>query len=235
MTTATATRPSGAQIRTAAALGLTGAMGVGAAAVGTTLGYEAPAGISFTLDLLAVFALACAAELAAVHRTSGGHRHTLSLSEVALVIGLAFTAPITLVFGRTLAGLLVYGGIRRVALPKLAFNTTLFAFETAAGASVYRLVLGQASPADPQGWLAALAGMAVTTAIGLGAVRLILAVHQDPAPRGTTAFSLAITAAGTLLGILGVVALRDHAQAAFLVAALTALAFAAMRVVNRER
>ncbi len=237
MTTSTKTRRpdrTANGVRPAATLGLIAGMGALAALATPALATGAPRPDGpFTLTLWMVILLTAAAELAAVHVHGEQHSHTLSLSEVALVVGLAFAAPGDLVLGRALAGLVVYGAYRRLPLPKLAFNTALFALESTLAALAYRAVLAGASPADPAGWLAALAAAAASTIVGIAAVRGILAIHRDPGPGGailsTALVSITITTAGTLVGILGVAALWHHTLAFTLIGALAGLAYLAAR------
>ncbi len=226
-------------VRPAATLGLIAGMGALAALATPALATGAPRPDGpFTLTLWMVILLTAAAELAAVHVHGEQHSHTLSLSEVALVVGLAFAAPGDLVLGRALAGLVVYGAYRRLPLPKLAFNTALFALESTMAALAYRAVLAGASPADPAGWLAALAAAAASTIVGIAAVRGILAIHRDPGPGGailsTALVSITITTAGTLVGILGVAALWHHTLAFTLIGALAGLAYLAARICTEQ-
>jgi len=221
-------------VRPAATPALIAGMGALAALATPALAAGAPRPDGpFTLTLWMIVLLTAAAELAAVHVHGEQHSHTLSVSEVALVVGLAFAAPGDLVLGRALAGLVVYGAYRRLPLPKLAFNTALVALESTMAALVYRTVLGGASPAEPAGWLAALAAVAASTIVGIAAIRIILAIHRDPGPGGailsTALVSITITAAGTLVGILGVAALWHHTLAFTLIGALAGFVYLTAR------
>ncbi|MBU1494495.1 MAG: hypothetical protein KJ956_11055 [Actinobacteria bacterium] len=196
-----------------------------------------PAG-PIRLTLWMVVALSAATELAPVYHHRGRQTHTLSLSEITLVIGLAFAAPGDLVLGRAIAGLAVYGGYRRLPVLKTGFNTVLFALETAAAAVVFRAVLGGGSPAEPIGWLAAVLAIGAATAIGIGAVRGILALHGERTAtrdtRATTMLSLGLTALGTVIGILAVGAIWLHGAAMVTAGIAAAGLFAGIRLATDQ-
>ena len=102
-----------ADIRERPALALVTVMTAATLALLPTLPEHGPAG-PITLTLWMIFALTVASELASVHRRGGGHTHTLSFSEVTLVMGLAFASPADLLLGRLLAGIVVYVLVRRL-------------------------------------------------------------------------------------------------------------------------
>src|SRR5689334_13909086 len=79
--------------------------------------------------------------------------HTISLSEIPLVLGLVTMAPATLVLVRVIggfAGLTMLSGQRGT---KLVFNTALYGTQAAAAALLFHLLAGSADPLGPRGWL----------------------------------------------------------------------------------
>lgn len=224
------TRTTG--IRPAATLGLTAAM----AALAVALGFALPAarhpGTAVSFGLVLMIVIAVIAELASVDQRVGAHNHTLSLSEVGLVVGLAFAAPSTVVVGRVVGGLIVFGAVKRIPGPKLAFNVALFALETTVAAAVFHGVIAGSTVVEPRGWIALTLAVAGATLVGLTAVRMILAIHAAPQPMGTAFFSLAITATGTAIGILAVIGLDAHVVAAVVVITLIAFVYGAMRTIS---
>lgn len=192
----------------------------------------------FRLSLWMVVVAAATAELAPLHRHGGRGTHTLSLSEITLVIGLAFAAPTDLVLGTALAGLAVYAGYRRLPLLKVGFNTVLSALETAVAVVVFRAVLGGASPVGPMGWLAAGVGVLCAAVVVMGAVRAFLGVHGERTvtadTRSAMLLSLGVTACGTLVGLLAVGALWLHAAAFSLVVAVAALTYGALKLLTER-
>lgn len=227
------TRTTG--IRPAATLGLTAAM----AALAVALGFALPAarhpGTAVSFGLVIMIVIAVIAELASVDQRVGAHNHTLSLSEVGLVVGLAFAAPSTVVVGRVVGGLIVFGAVKRIPGPKLAFNVALFALETTVAAAVFHGVIAGSTVVEPRGWIALTLAVVGATLVGLTAVRMILAIHAAhaaPQPMGTAFFSLAITATGTAIGILAVIGLDTHVVAAVVVITLIAFVYGAMRTIS---
>jgi hypothetical protein len=124
---------------------------------------------------------------------------------------------------------LVYGAIKRIPAPKLAYNTGLFALETATAAAVFHTLIGDQIVHEPAAWVALAVAMGAATAVGLGAVRAILSIHGAEQEPRTMIFSLSITGAGTIIGILAVVGLSLHTEVAVLVIAMCGFAVAAMR------
>ncbi|MCJ7724900.1 MAG: hypothetical protein MUP76_00720 [Acidimicrobiia bacterium] len=224
-------RPRSGQARQGTA-GLIALMTAATLALVPLLATDAPAG-PFRLSLWMVTALVAAAELAALHRHGGDGTHTLSLSELILVIGLVFAAPGDLVLGTALAGLGVYAGYRRLPLLKVGFNTVLAALETAIAVVVFRAVLGSASPIGPRGWLATGIGVIAATVVVMGAVRAFLAVHGErtvtPETRRAMLLSLGLSAYGTVVGLLAAAALWLSAAAFSLVAIAATLAYGTLR------
>jgi len=227
----------GRNLRPGATVGLIALMAAGTLALLPLMPTSSPDG-PFKLTLWMVVALSAATELASVHRHGDGQTHTLSMSEITLVIGLAFADPGVLVLGRALAGLLVYGAYRRLPVLKTGFNTVLFALETAAAAVCFHAVLGTALPVDPMGWLALSVGVAAATLAGLGAVMAVLALHGARGAAGdglsTTLLSLGMTGLGAAIGILAVGALWQHTAAFAFVGIASGLIYAGLRVITDQ-
>ncbi len=242
--TAPETRTPG--IRERPALALVAVMTAATFALLPTLPDHGPTG-PITLTLWMVFALTVASELASVHRHGGGHTHTLSFSEVTLVMGLAFATPGDLMLGRMLAGIVVYVLVRRLPVIKAGLNLALLGFETSAAAAVYHAVLGRgAAPVGLLGSAAAVLAVAVTALISLMVIKAIVATHgqreTSAETRRTITISLLMSAVGAVLGLLAVGSLWTH-PVGFAVAGIgTGLAYLGVRayvdlvsVENRRR
>ena len=107
------------------------------------------------------------AECAVVHVHFRRETHTLSLSEVPLVLGLFAVSPLALVAAQTVgmgAGLVLY---RRQRPVKLAFNLAQSALATALAAAIFRSIVDGMDAFQPLGWLAGLAGAALAAATGV--------------------------------------------------------------------
>ncbi len=103
--------------------------------------------------------------------------HTISMSEVPLVLGLALAAPSAVIIGRVVAGVAVQA-TRRQPWLKLTFNLALFALETTVALVIYRAILGTASPSSPIGWLAAMAGVGLAVIVSAGLVDVVIALSE---------------------------------------------------------
>ncbi len=141
----------------------------------------------------------------ATHLTVRSESHTLTLTEIPLVVGLALAAPGALIAGRLVGSALALIVYRRLPPRKVAFNLALAYLETTVAIAVYRAILGSASPIEPRGWLAAGIAVLVVQAIGTTAVRTVLRIV---AGKGTRPWApvAASTIASLLSGMLGLTA-----------------------------
>ncbi len=230
-TTAPETRTPG--LRERPALALVAVMTAATLALLPALPDDVPAG-PVTLTLWMVLAITVASELASVHRHGGGHTHTLSFSEVTLVMGLAFASPADLVLGRLLAGVVVYVLVRRLPIIKAGLNLALVGLETAAAAAVYHAVLGQgAVPVGLPGAVAALLAVTVYVLVGLLVMLAVVAIHGQQRftteMRRTVTIGMLMSAVGGLLGLLAVGSLWAH-PVGFTIAGIgTGLAYLGVR------
>jgi signal transduction histidine kinase len=112
------------------------------------------AGEGFTLQwwmLAPAFALA---EAAVVHLKFRKDAHSFSMSEIPLVLGLFFAAPVHLVVGQLVGNLVILTFGRKQRAIKLAFNIAQFALQTTVAVVIFRAIAGS-SGFRPIGWLAA--------------------------------------------------------------------------------
>ncbi len=154
--------------------------------------------------------------------------HTISMSEIPLVLGLAMAAPLALVYGRLAATALVLLG-RRQPLVKLTFNLSLFLLETTIALAIYRAMLGAASPASPASWLAitVAVGIAVLVAAGLVDVAIGLSDRRRKLTEIIRSFATGslISISVAILGILAVIVLDHEPRAGTLLLGATLLFF----------
>ena len=158
--------------------------------------------------------------------------HTISMSEVPFVLGLALASPLALLLGRLAAGIAVLVGRRQSPL-KLTFNMVIFVLETSLATAVYRSVIGPYAPASPRGWLAAMAAIGVAVSASAALVEVAIAL-SDRRRRPAEMFSSFAT--GTLIsigigfmGTVGVVVLHYDARAAILLGGAMCLFFILFR------
>jgi len=108
---------------------------------------------------------------------------TVSLSELPLVIGFFFCAPLVLVAGRVIGSAAAYVLHRRAPALKTVFNLSLVVAETFVGLALFSVVTSWAGTQGPGTWLAAYVAALVANAVGVLAIGVVIAVyegHLDP-------------------------------------------------------
>jgi diguanylate cyclase (GGDEF)-like protein len=182
------------------------------------------------LALVAAFAVA---EIFVVHLHIRRDSHSFSLSEVPLIVGLIFVAPVALITARTVGALAALLLHRRQRGVKLAFNIAHFTLETCLAVAIFRTVLGDADPSSWRGWLAALvvtmttdllSGVYLATAISLHEGRFVQELLREAAT-----FGVISAAVNTSLAILAVTVLWHQATAAWALGVVVLLAVVTYR------
>ncbi len=189
---------------------------------------ESPTNISWWV-LAVLFGLS---ELAVINIQIRSDSHSLSVTEIPMVIGVVLASPVALIAGRLVgsAVALLFG--RKQGPMKLAFNLGLFYFETVSVLVVFRAVLGSASPLGPAGWFAAAVGIVTMVAIGSVAVFSAISIH-DPSRRTLALFrvvpiSLSLSLGAALIGLLSVFALSVSAWTSLVLLASAAILLLAL-------
>jgi diguanylate cyclase (GGDEF)-like protein len=148
-----------------------------AAATGGPLTDEGPLRTSVTLPwwLLAVgFA---ATEACVFHLQTKREARTVSVSELPLVLGLVFAAPLDLLVGRLVGSAGVFVFQRRSAPLKTCWNLALISLQTAVAVALFRL-LAAGHPDVPWLWVGAYLGPIVANCVGSVALTLVIAVYE---------------------------------------------------------
>ena len=158
--------------------------------------------------------------------------HSISLSEVPLVLGLFFATPALLIVARLAGsggGLLVHA--RRLGT-KFWVNLASFFAETVVAIVVFTTILGDANAIGPTGWLAA--GVAVVASDVVAATTVTLAVRISS--RGLPADSwwavlagLVAALANTSVALIAVVVVWYEPSASWLLVVVAGVVFAAYR------
>jgi diguanylate cyclase (GGDEF)-like protein len=187
--------------------------------------------------LAAVALLFAAAEKFVVTFPVRRGAHTISLSEIPLVLGLATIAPPLLVAVRMVGGLVGLTAFRRQRGSKLAFNTALYGVQATVAGAVFHLVARSSDPLGPLGWIAAFAATFATDVISIVLISAVIALHDDSEEwrRLLTAdvrkiLQLPLVAVTTTLGLVTAIVVRDRTPAAVL---LGVLSLAIYRVLHR--
>jgi diguanylate cyclase (GGDEF)-like protein len=189
------------------------------------------------LRLAAVALLFAAAEKFVVTFPVRRGAHTISLSEIPLVLGLAMISPPLLVAVRLIGGLAGLTAFRRQRGSKLAFNLALYGIQATAAGAVFHLVARGSDPLGPTGWIAAFGATFATDVISVVLISAVIALHDDSGEwrRLLTAdvrklFQLPLVAVTTALGLVTAIVVRDQVPAAVL---LGVLSLAIYRVFHR--
>ena len=167
--------------------------------------------------LALVFSLA---EAYPVHLHFRSETHSLSLSELGIVLGLFLASPAALI-----GGLLVGAGaalvlVRRQRPLKVAFNAAQFALSTGIAVIVFRAVAELGDPVGPSGWAAAAAGAATfgIVSVVLVTTTITLAAGGPPwseLPR-TVAFALAGSLASASFAVAAIVMVEADRRSVWL-------------------
>ncbi|OJF13413.1 putative bifunctional diguanylate cyclase/phosphodiesterase [Couchioplanes caeruleus] len=181
-----------------------------------------------SLILLILAALfACAERFVVVFPVRRG-AHTISLSEIPLVLGLIWCAPAAIVLARILGGVVGLIAFRRQRGVKLLFNVTLYATEATVATAVFRLIAEPAQVLHPRGWLAAYAAMMVVDVVSIVLVTAVIALHDDSQEwrRLVTAdikelVQLPMVTVTTTLALIAAIVIRDQLLASILLAVLS--------------
>ena len=193
-------------------------------------------------DLLPALVLALvfiAAETTQLHLEFHRQTHSISASELPLVVGLFVLDPVTLLAVRLFAALVVMLARRRPPI-KIYFNLCLFAAETTLALVVFHAVpAAGAEVTDPRTWAAAAAAAAVGSLVSYLSVLAVIAAEDRLPPWRDTAGSLALACLTALLNtaiaLLVVLSLSVAAWSAVLIAVLGAVLYAAYRGYARSR
>lgn len=177
-------------------------------------------------------------ESVTIHFRFRREAHTLSMGEVALVLGLAFASPEAHLFGQAVGTLLACAVIRRQSALKVTFNVAQLVIQSALAIAVFRSIArpGLFGPGEWVGillavWVAALVGEAlINLVIRLAGTRLSL--------REVVEAFLGLITGATMVAtttLLGAVAITADRRAAWIAVSAPLLLFLAYRMYARER
>ena len=124
--------------------------------------------------------------------------HTLSLSELAVVLGLFLATPGALMVGAMVGGAAAFVFVRRQRTLKSAFNIAEFAFSVAVAVIVFHAVAELGSVHGPIGWLAAGAGAATFGLISVTLVTTTISIATGGPPLRELPRTVVLALAGSL-------------------------------------
>ena len=160
------------------------------------------------------------AEAFPVHLHFRTETHTLSLSELAVVLGLFLSTPAGLAVGISLGSALSLVLVRRQRPLKASFNVAQFAFSVGVAVLVFRPVASLGDPHHAVGWVAAAGGAVAFGLVSVLLVTLTIAIaggglRLAELPR-TVALALAGSLASASLAIITVELLEADRQSVWL-------------------
>jgi diguanylate cyclase (GGDEF)-like protein len=199
-------------------------------------GTPAAGGISIPWwELAAAFYLA---EVFVVHLQFRKQAHTLSLTEIGLVLGLFFASPVNLLAAQVAGAAVALSVHRRQRPIKLAFNLAQMPLCTGIALLVFRL-LPHDGPESAQTWAVVLFAVAVAHTAGVGLVSAVIGVAEAkfvaPQLHRTLGVSLVGALATASLGIAGVVLIAYRPPAGLLLVVPAVACVAAFRAYMGQR
>ncbi|MEY2451913.1 MAG: hypothetical protein QOD92_1487 [Acidimicrobiaceae bacterium] len=214
-------------------------LALGGTALLIPLGHEGAVSTDVHLSVLIVIALFAIAESCVVHMYIKSEARTFSLSEIPLLLGLAYLSPMALITGRLIGSALALTVVRRQPPQKLAFNLSYFLLDTGLAVVVYRAVLGSAHPFEGRGWIAALAATSTSLLVGSVAVSFVIAATEGRWMRSPleslAGWGTVTTLVSTYFGVMAVNALAPVRTSPWLFAVGAGLLFGAYLVYSQVR
>ena len=116
-----------------------------------------------------------AVEIVVLHVQVKREARTVSMSEIPLVLGMCFSAPLPLLGVRVMGAALVYVFYRRQTLLKISFNTALNAAETGLALVLFRGVVGNTQVVGGRVYVGAY--LAATVAAAMAAFSVVLVIY----------------------------------------------------------
>ncbi|MGH9018606.1 MAG: diguanylate cyclase domain-containing protein, partial [Acidimicrobiales bacterium] len=158
-----------------------------------------------------------ASEMFPVHLDIRRNTWSATLTEIPLIIGLALSAPSSVIIGQVLGCVVGWGIIRRQALAKLSFNTAIAALEAALAGAVYHIIANGQSVLYPRVWAAAFAAMLVEGVVSTFGVTAAITALTGTPPKGAfenfLVSGVVASFCGTALGLGAAMVLRTQPYA----------------------
>ncbi len=125
--------------------------------------------------------------------------HSVSLSELPFMLGLAMAGPVALLVGRIVGSSIVLVFHRRQAIHKFIFNTSIVMLETAVAVAAYRLLLSGRSQVSVAGLGVGFTALLASLVVGVVAVAIAIRLTQPDLGIRSVARPLL---AGTVIGVV---------------------------------
>ncbi|GAC1657275.1 MAG: hypothetical protein NVS9B1_14620 [Candidatus Dormibacteraceae bacterium] len=163
----------------------------------------------------------------------------LSLNELALVAGLYFASPASLILAQLVGGGLAFIYPRRMGRLKFAFNFAEVGLQATVAVVVFHLITGDRPTLGPLSWVAALVAIALVDSMGALLVQVVVTITEGRPPANKIAQAMGLATAGGVtsasLGLLGVTVIGDNPVGAWLLLIPTVTLYIAYRAYVSER
>jgi diguanylate cyclase (GGDEF)-like protein len=166
-----------------------------------------PPGSPFDIPWWVLAAVFCVAEIFVVHVEFRRDAHSVSLSEIPLVLGLFFSDPKQLVLAQLVGAGAALIFHRRQSLLKLTFNLGHFFLETCLAVLIFRSIADLSHAPGSTDWMAAFLATLVATVVGVVSIFVAISLsegalqrHEFPRALG---LGVLVTVTNTSLALVG--------------------------------
>jgi diguanylate cyclase (GGDEF)-like protein len=175
----------------------------------------------FQVPWWALAAAFAATEIFVIHAHLRGSAHTLSLSELPLVVGLLLSAPPALVLAQIVGPILVLVLVRRNAPVKVAFNIAQFALTATLTIIVLHALMPAPAEIGPGVWTATFIAVAAGSLVASGLVLAAIALAEGSKPNHDTVrmfgADLVVSLTNTSIGLAGATLIAQDWHAGWLI------------------
>jgi diguanylate cyclase (GGDEF)-like protein len=182
------------------------------------------------LVLAATFA---ASEVFVIHLQFRRDAHSISLSEIPIIVGLLFASPLALILCHLVGAGLTLVLHRRQPMLKLAFILSKFTIEACVGVLAFHAVLGSSHALGPRLWLAAFAATVTVALLSALSVTLVMSLHvgrlQPQQMPKVMAAGVIIAIVNSSLGLVAVTAVWNDVRAVSLLLIVAVVVLFAFR------
>jgi diguanylate cyclase (GGDEF)-like protein len=219
---------------------LTGAIAVTAVALFAFVVPELPAyTIGPHIPWWALAAAFAATELFVVHAHVRGSAHSLSISELPLILGLLLATPQELVVAQVVGPAVVLAFTRGHSPLKLAFNLSQFGLTASLSVVTLHVLAAAPQTLGPGLWLAVFAAVFVSSVTGATLVFAAIALSEGVIPSRRLGLmmgaDLLVALTNTSVGLAGATLVADDRRAGWLLLAPACILLLAYRAYLSER
>jgi diguanylate cyclase (GGDEF)-like protein len=179
------------------------------------------------------------AELCAVHAHVRGSAHSLSLSELPLIVGLLLARPQDVVVAQVIGAVIVLTVRRGHSPVKLAFNVSQFVLTSSLALVVIHTLAPGTTATGPQLWGATFAAVAAASALGAalvyGAIGLAEGAVPSAKPHTMIGAALIVALTNTSVGLAGASIVAEDVRSGWLLLPPAGILLLAYRAYLSER